>query len=735
MASSPRGTDGAASAREAGLAPLATARSSSQAESPSRLQLQFLIFAFGLLVYIPATGYDFVVDDWILIVHNPFVRTANYLKEIFTQGFWSSQGIEGTIGFYRPLVQLTFLAERCVFGLRAAAFHLVNVLVHATVMVLVYRLGARLWRRSKGMAWAALLFGVHPLRVENVAPVFGIGDLISALFLLLALIVYTRPLDEQAGFPRSRAWSSAGLFGLAVLAKEAALLLPVLLIAYEHICRLKRPGSLVNAISRYGPTLLVAGAYLALRWVVFEGGFAPRTRPGLGLEGVALSALSLTGQYAHKLVWPASLTFFQSFAVPSNWWDPFVLLGAASLLLCGASFILLAKRAPAASFAALWFPVMLAPALDARVLSVSAYGERYLYLPSVSLAWLAGAGLARLGERSRGRWPELALGSVVLLAFTARTLVRLPDWKNDFVLATATVRAVPEAGPYHVYLGNAHRHQGRRDQARQAYVRALALGPYLPEAYVNLAGVLADDGHVEGARAMLRMGATATPHFAPLYYAWATLELAQRNREFARRLYGEALKRNPHMPEALNNLGLLVWEEGRREEAQALFRRALRADPDYADAHSNLGMTLAQAFEEAERHLRRAIELDPRHEAAYLNLAGLYEERGDFPAAFEIYRAASQALPDSANVHFRLGILARKLHLNEDAIRSLRKAAQLQPQSALARAELARAYWMAGDRERARQVLEEAGTLGPHDPSVKDVLDELERMFNRTERH
>ncbi len=701
-----------------------------------RCRVELLLFSFGLLLFIATTGYDFVVDDWILIVNNPFVRSTSYLKEIFTQGFWSSQGIEGTIGFYRPLVQLTFLAERSLFGLRPGLFHLVNVLVHAAVMVLVYRLGVRLWERTRGMVWAALLFGAHPLRVESVAPVFGIGDLLAAFFLLLALVVYVGPEENPSPPPRWRAWGAAGFFALAVLTKEAALLLPVMLVAYEHLCRRRRVGGLAEALPRYGPTLLVAGAYLALRWLVFGGAFAPRTRPGLGIEEVALSALSLLGEYAHVLVWPARLTFFQPFAVPASAWDPFVLLGAATLALCGLAFVLLVKRAPAAAFAALWFPVMLAPALDVRVLSVSAYGERYVYLASVGLAWLAGLGLTRLGEQGSRRWPEFALGGAILIAFTVRTAVRLPDWKNDFVLATATVRTVPEAAPYHIYLGNAYRLQGRRDLARPAYVRALALGPYLPEAYVNLAGVLMDDGQVEGARAVLRRGAAATPHFAPLYYAWATLELSRGNRALARDLYSEALKRNPHFAEALNNLGLLALAEGRQKEAQEMFRRALRANPDYADAHSNLGMALARtpAFEESERHLRRAIELEPRHEAAYLNLAGVYEERGDLTAALEVYRAATRALPDSANAHFRRGILARKLQQYDDAIESLGKAAQLQPQSALARAELARAHWMAGDRERARKALDEAQALRAHDSSADTVLEELERMFKERER-
>jgi tetratricopeptide (TPR) repeat protein len=692
-----------------------------------------LLFAFSLLLYLRTVGYEFVVDDHLLILSNPYVRSSHYLKEIFTQAMWSFRGTQGQLSFYRPLVLLTLLGERILFGLRPAGFHLVNVILNALVVVLVYRMGRHLWPSGKGALWAALLFAAHPLHTENVAPVFGIGDLECAVFFLLGMLVYTRPLDPQGQLPRRWAWTAAGLFLLAVLAKELALLLPVLFVFYEHSCRSDDRAGFAKRLARYAPTLLLAGVYLVFRVHVFHGFTGTSPRRELGAEAVVLSGFGLLGEYIHKLVWPYPLTLFQSFHAPQTWSEPFVVLGGIGLALSAAAFIGLWNRARAVSFAILWFFLTLGPVLNVRWLAVSAYAERYLYLPSAAFCWLLGEGLARLARprfSPRARWllAYVLPGAVVAMA-SAGTLARLPDWKSDYTLALATVREVPDAAPYHVYLGNAHRAHGQRNRARQEYVTALALGPYLCEAYVNLAGVFMDDDRVEGARALLRRAAAATPHCADLYYAWGYIELGQGQRALAGQLFEQAIKVNPDHREALNNLALLLFEEGAINPAKSLLERAVRADPTFADAHSNLGSVYARLGDHgrAEQEFRRAIQLDAANPLPFLNLAALYEAGGDFAAALETYRALLRVRPDSANAQFRLGVLALNLGQVEEAQRALERAIQIQPGSALAHTQLGLAYLAAGKRSDARRALEKAVALNPGDDAARKALRKLNR--------
>jgi hypothetical protein len=82
-----------------------------------RLAIPVLI-AFSLALYTVTTGYDLLGDDLILIRGNPFVKSFHFLREIFTQSFWSFRGARGDSVYYRSLLMLTFLLQAMLFGSR-----------------------------------------------------------------------------------------------------------------------------------------------------------------------------------------------------------------------------------------------------------------------------------------------------------------------------------------------------------------------------------------------------------------------------------------------------------------------------------------------------------------------------------------------------------------------------------------------------------------------------------------
>jgi tetratricopeptide (TPR) repeat protein len=109
-------------------------------------------------------------------------------------------------------------------------------------------------------------------------------------------------------------------------------------------------------------------------------------------------------------------------------------------------------------------------------------------------------------------------------------------------------------------------------EAREAYVRALALDPRHASARVNLGRWLQADGHPAEAVAQYRV----------------------------------ALAAHPHHSTAAFNLGTALEELGRRSDAIAAYRLALEADPQFADAHFNLARLYDQAGKRAAalRHLQ-----------------------------------------------------------------------------------------------------------------------------------
>jgi hypothetical protein len=122
----------------------------------------------------------------------------------------------------------------------ARGYHLTNLLLHAGASVALYFVVARLVARARPNAdsplvrmvavASALLFAIHPLRVESVAWVTERRDVLSLLLMLGSLLAYLRFVDTGS----RRAWAgSLALFAAALLSKATVVTLPLVLVILE----------------------------------------------------------------------------------------------------------------------------------------------------------------------------------------------------------------------------------------------------------------------------------------------------------------------------------------------------------------------------------------------------------------------------------------------------------------------------------------------------------------------
>lgn len=151
-----------------------------------------------------------------------------------------------------PVTMLGYAAQRSVFGLDPAMFHLVSLLIHAGVVALVVGLARRLGASIAGATIAASIYAVHPLCVEPVAWVTGQKELWCALFLLSAVFVRAREGDPSR-------WRNAAVIALccvAMLSKPTAVCAVALVVAVDWA----RGRRLRRHLITYG--LLLAGATL-----------------------------------------------------------------------------------------------------------------------------------------------------------------------------------------------------------------------------------------------------------------------------------------------------------------------------------------------------------------------------------------------------------------------------------------------------------------------------------------
>jgi len=426
-----------------------------------KLPLVLAVFVLTGAVYLNSIGNDFNLDDTAIIRDNPLVQHLSNLPRILKSNYWANTPYADTVLLYRPLPVASFACEYALWGSRPAGYHVINLLLNAAVAALLFLLLVRLFAHQVplvGLAVAALGFGWHPVHTEAVNLVVGRTELLAAFFGLLTLLCHlnsTAPPVRPPPTPPNPAatpvirpaaasalWSTAGYlcFFLALLSKEIAVTIPALLLLYEWL--LARH---VRWRRLFGYAGILA-AYLALRLAVLRGFVASNQTGILAQQDVfhrLLTVFKVAGYYLKLLLAPWPLTpDYSDVPLPRSLMDWQVAVPLAATV----ALLVLAWKwrhtHPAPALAILWFFVALLPI--SNVVSIGAFaGERFLYLPSVSLALLL-AGLLAHVQAPRRRGLLLSGAALATLAFGVMTWQRNYDWKDAPTLWTKVLRHQPE---------------------------------------------------------------------------------------------------------------------------------------------------------------------------------------------------------------------------------------------------------------------------------------------------
>ncbi|HEX8148335.1 MAG TPA: tetratricopeptide repeat protein [Pyrinomonadaceae bacterium] len=530
----------------------------------------FLLVAVSALVYANSLGGEFLFDDADQIVNNEQIRSWWNVLRAFTSDVWSftSGKVTNVVPppYYRPLFTVYFTAGYKLFGLWEPGWHLLNLLVHTTATVLVYRVLRRMSASVAVAGFAALIFGVHPAHVESVSWVSGIPDPLAALFYLPALLWYVRHRQEGRG-GRWLALSIA-FFALSLLCKETAIVLPAVLFAWE----LAQGGGegwaarARNAAARVAPYAAVAVLYLPLRYAVLgKFGWKHPYMAGVPDWAIWMTVPQVVVRYLQHLAAPFGLSLYYGTSFVKGASDVNFVLPAVILLALAALLWLFRRRLGAREWVAL--VMLFAPLLPVLNLKVFhqeyIVQDRYLYLPSVGFCYLVALLLSRLLERRRTL--ALALGALLLASYGAGTILQNRVWHDGVALWSRGVAHAPDIAPPHYNLGIALARHGDHAAAREEFLTAARLDPNVAAVHNNLA--LAQD----------KLGDEAG--------AVASLE--------------RALALDPGLHEARNNLGTLLFRRGELGRAREQFEQALRHDPSNASVRFNLARTLAASGDHA----------------------------------------------------------------------------------------------------------------------------------------
>ena len=441
-------------------------------------------------------------------------------------------------------------------------------------------------------------------------------------------------------------------FILALISKEPAVTLPFLATIYEHFYRKDRASTRwTQKIARYGLLWLVAAGYIAFR-MQFFGAFAlVILTPHVTWYEAFLSGFALIGQYLWKMLWPVHLSAFYAFHKSVSLLDVHVIAGLAALGVGAGIFLGLWRRERTLSFGLVWFFATLAPVLNSRWLGPNVFTERYLYLPSVGLCWIAAWGALKLWAGLVNRTPlerkavVTGLGVLAILA-SIRIVTRNTDWRDDMTYYQRTLAAEPDAASLRLNLGAVLWNHGRRDRAEQEWRKALIDAPNNAILLNNL-GLAAEQ---------------------------------KRNYAEAIQYYQQSMWRRPTFTDAHLNLGRLYAELGKDSDAELQLRSAVALAPLSVKARNQLGEFYFKRknLADAEREFLRSKESVP-NAGAYDYLGDIYTCQGHVEKAEQAYRRAVALNDVDSHALFGLAGLDEAAGRKEEALRNYEAGLRIDP--------------------------------------------------------
>ena len=541
-----------------------------------------LIVLVTSAAFLPALQNQFLRwDDHKNFLGNPHYRGLGWTH---LRWMWTTH-----LGHYIPLTWMTLGLDYVLWGMNPLGYHLTNLLLHAANAVLFYFVAFRILglglpdpgdRRQAGLVlsagFTALVFAIHPLRVESVAWVTERRDVLSGLFYLSAILIYLRTC-ERGERGRGWYWAAVGLFACALLSKSMVVNLPIVLLILD-VYPLRRLGGAIGWWSEPArrvyvekiPFVLLATAAAAIAVMAQLSVHAAASLAQLSVPGrVAVSAYGLSF-YLWKMVVPLNLSpLYPLSPIVNPWAMPFV-LSYTMVLAITAIALALRRRVPGLPAAWSAYVVVLLPVLGIFQSGPQIAADRYTYLASLGWAILAGACLLFCWRISRtsttGTPTTLPIAGVaicVVAGLGVLTWNQVHIWHDSERLWTYTVAIHPNSSLAQFSLGIVLSEQGKPTEAIEHFQKGLQLRPDEPSAHTNLGVALIQQGKLADAIEHFRQAVRIYPDDALAHTNWGSALIDLGKPSEAIEHYSKALRITPGLAEAQNGLGQALAQEQR----------------------------------------------------------------------------------------------------------------------------------------------------------------------------
>ena len=604
-----------------------------------------LLAGMTLAVFAPVVSFQFVnVDDNLYVTGNDHVQQGL----TWHNAAWALTALDAAN--WNPVTWLSHMLDVSLFGLNPGGHHSTSLLIHTLNVILLF-----FWLRSmtgalgKSAAVAAI-FAVHPLALESVAWIAERKNVLSTLFLLLALWAYTG-YARKPGVLRYllvALWFSLGLMSKAML---VTLPFALLLLDYWPLRRLgfapmgtesseapaaeqalppatahanEAPATFFWRCLEKVPLLLLAAgtAVLTMKAQVMDNEIKMVSLP----SRVANAVVSY-GIYLWQMVWPSKLAIFYPFqdrAIFSR-----AVLGSL-ILICWITGLAVwqVKKRPYLAVGWFWYLGTLVPVIGLVHVGDIAHADRYTYVPLLGVFIAIVWGAAEVGRRFPAlRYGMIASAGLIVVALAATTTHDLSYWHDGISISEHSLGVTGPNCLMERALGEALYSAGRLDEAVEHLTRSFEIQP------TDVA-----------------------------FFEMGTIKLQQKKLEEAAFYYEKALQYPGEavmLAQIHNNLAVLEMQQGALTEAEKHFRESVGLDPASARHRIAFGWLLARQgrYDDAIAQYEAAVKIAP-DALAYFSLGSALESQHKLSQAADAYRETLALAPSFQEARLRLNAIA-----------------------------------------------------------------------------
>ena len=558
-----------------------------------------LLTSFTFLIYSSCLKNDFVNwDDDRNVYENPFVTklTTKNIKAIFTTD---------VIGNYNPLPILSFSIENHFFGMDPKVMHFTNILLHLICTILVFFIFKRLILSINLAFIGALLFAIHPLKVESVAWITERKDVLFGCFFLGALLLYIKNLEH---YSKSRSVWIFVLFIIGLFAKIQMVALPLSFIAVDYWYNKEMNFKVIIQKWPYFLGSLIFGL-LGIYMLQGQGSLETNTNFNL-LERLFIGAYSLL-VYIVKFVVPYKMLPLYAYS-PTLDWMHYISMPIVISLFIGL-FILYKKDKRAVIFGFAFFFFNIVFLLQILGAGQGYLADRFTYIAYLGLIFIVCYYLDQyLKNNAASSTLMYSISGIYIILLSFLSYKQIGYWKNSGTLWSRVLEFQNNTSLPYNNRANYLRDLKLYDQALLDYNRAIELKA----------------GHAT-------------------YNSRARLFFNKNENQKAIDDYNIAINLQPNKAEYYVNRGAAKARLGILDEAIKDFDKGLSIDPTWKVGYLNRSIIYNQAgnFQKALEDIDQYLKFEPNNSDIWYEGGRCLRALNDLNKAITYYSNAIKINP------------------------------------------------------------------------------------------